>query len=304
MNFIEFSKSLNNEISYVYNAKGDDSFLIKQSVLNLKSKLIQDFEEFNFQKLDAEKIKANELNAILSTLPIANDYRLVVINNPNTESVKLINSFDFENSGLIVLCINAEKLNNAVEIDCSSLEKEDIRKYVLNQLSKVQMSIQEQALDYLIDACDSKMEKIVIELQKLISYAFDTKEITMEAATNLITDSAEYVIYMLTNAIDCKDYGKYQKVLHEMSKFQSKGEIFSYLGKHFKRMQYLSLNKNDVEMAKVLNIKPYAIKLARQNILKHGIKYYINLYQKYVELDFKIKSGEISAHNALYELVF
>lgn len=304
MKFIEFSKSLNSEISYVYNAKGDDSFLIKQAILNLKSKLIQDFEEFNFQKIDADKIKADELNAILSTLPIANDYRLVVLNSPNAETVKFINNFDFEGSGLVVLCINAEKLNNAVEIDCSAFDKDDIRKYVLNQLSKVQISIQEQALDYLIDACDVKMEKIVIELQKLISYSIDSKEITMDVATNLIADSAEYVIYMLTNAIDNKDYGKYQRILHEMSKFQSKGEIFSYLGKHFKRMQYLCLNKNDTEMAKILNIKPYAIKMARQNILKNGIKYYINLYQKYVELDYKIKSGKISAHNALYELVF
>ena len=304
MKFIDFSKSLNNEIFYVYNAKGDDSFLIKQAITNLKSKLVNDFEEFNFQKVEADKMKGAEADAILSTLPIASDYRLVVFVNPSIETVKTINAFDFEGTGIVVLCVNAEKLDNAVEIDCSAMDKEDVRKYILNQLSKVQISIHEQALDYIIDACNAKMEKIVVELQKLISYAIDTKEINMETATNLIADSVEYVIYMLTNAIDGKDYEKYQKIIFEMSKFQSKGEIFSYLGKYFKRMQYLSLNKNDDEMSKILNIKPYAIKIARQNIMKNGIKYYINLYQKYVELDYKIKSGKISATNALYELVF
>lgn len=89
-----------------------------------------------------------------------------------------------------------------------------------------------------------------------------------------------------------------------MSKSQSYAEIFSYLGKYFRRMQYISLNKNDDELASILNIKPYAIKMSRQNITKNGIKYYINLYQKYTDLDYQIKSGEITPYNALYELVF
>ena len=77
-----------------------------------------------------------------------------------------------------------------------------------------------------------------------------------------------------------------------------------YMGKYFKRMQYISLNKNDDELAKILNIKPYAIKMSRQNIAKNGVKYYLSLYEKYIELDHKIKSGKISATNALYELIF
>ena len=304
MKFFEFSKSLNNEIKSLYNAKGDDSFLIKQAILNLKSKLIKDFEEFNYQKIDAEKTKIEEIDAVLSTLPIGNDYRFVVLTNPNAETVKYINKFNFEDSALVVLCINAEKLNNAIEVDCNSLDKDEIKRYILNPLSKSSISIQEQALDYLIEACNGKMEKVTNELQKVISYAIDSKQIDMDVVTNLVVDSTEYIIYMLTNAIDLKDFAKYEKVLHEMSKALSKNEIFSYLGKHFKRMQYLCLNKNDAEISQILGLKPYAIKISRQNIAKNGIKYYINLYQKYVELDYKIKSGKISASNALYELVF
>ncbi len=304
MKFIEFSKSLNNEIHILYNAKGADSFLIKQSVNNLKNKLIKDFEEFNFVRVDSSNTKIEEIDSILSTLPFANDYRLVVIDSPNAEVVKLINKLDLQDTGNIILCINAEKLENAVEIDCETLEKEDVRKYVLNQLAKNGISIHENALDYIIEACGNKIEKIANELQKIISYAIEDKVITIEHATNLISDSVEYAIYMLTNAIDLNDYAKYEQVLHNLGQSQSMNEIFSYLGKHFRRMQYLSLNKNDNEISKILNLKPYAIKISRQHIQKNGIKYYINLYQKYVELDNKIKSGKISAKNALYELVF
>ena len=87
-------------------------------------------------------------------------------------------------------------------------------------------------------------------------------------------------------------------------KSSSQGEIFSYLGKYFKRMQYISLSKQDDELGKILNIKPYAIKMARQYITKNGIKFYLGLYEKYIALDYEIKSGKISANNALYKLIF
>ena len=89
-----------------------------------------------------------------------------------------------------------------------------------------------------------------------------------------------------------------------MLKSQSVQEIYSYMGRYFRRMFYISISKNDEELSKILNIKPYAIKVARQNVKKNGIKFYINLYRKYVDLDYKIKSGEISPKNALFELVF
>jgi len=301
---MEFNKSIKSSLSVVYNLVGSDFFLINQAIKNLKSLLIQNFEEFNFQKIDAEKLKKEELVPLLETLPIGNDYRLVVLNNPSSEAVDVINKFEFVDSSLVIVCVNAEKLNVGEKVDCAFLERNDLTKYILNYLSKNETSIKEQALDYLIEACDSDLTRINNELNKLVAYATEQKVIDMEMVTNLVTNSTEYVIYMLTSAIDEKNLTKYQSVLHEMNKNQTSGEIFSYLGKYFKRMQNISLSKDDNELSSILNIKPYAIKMSRQAISKNGIKYYINLYHKYVDLDYKIKSGKITAHNALYELVF
>lgn len=304
MKFIDLNKSLKEKVHNLYNITGSDGFLIKQAIANLKYFFIKDFEEFDYYKTDAENMKSNEANAIISALPLGNEYRLVVLTNPSAEVVKTINNFDFTDSQVVVACVNAEKLNNAEIIDCEKLDKLDISKYVLNNLSKNKLSIEERALDYLIEATNGNMSKITNELTKLTAYCVDCETITMDIVTNLVSNTNEYAVYMLTNAIDNKDYTSYQKILNEMSKNASMGEIYSYLGKHFKRMQYISLNKNDDELAKILNIKPYAIKMSRQHIAKNGIKFYINLYQKYIELDYEIKSGTISPANALYELIF
>ena len=304
MKFIELNKQLKLSVEPLYNIKGDDFFLIKQALNNIKSYLIKDFEEFNFISLDAEKMKKEQVNEQIATLPIGNDYRLVIVNNPNAEIVKFLNSYKFDDNSIVVVCVNASNLSSATLIDCTSLDRQDITKYILNYLSKSNLSIEEQALDYLIDATNSNMTKMVNELNKITSYCVDDKIVSIDIVTNLVANTSEYAIFMLTNAIDNKNYSNYQQILNDLTKSQSQAEIFSYMGKYFKRMQYIALNKNDDELARILNIKPYAIKMSRQNIAKNGVKYYIALYEKYVELDYKIKSGKISATNALYELIF
>ena len=304
MKFIELNKNLKEEIKPCYNIKGEDLFLVKQALTNLKSFIVKDFEEFNFISIEGEKIKKEQVYEQIETLPIGNEHRLVVLHNPNQEVVKFLNKHEFDDNSIVLVCVNAENLTNAEIIDCSKLERADINKYILNYLSKTKLSIQEQALDYLIDATGGNMSKIVNELSKISAFALDCEVVTMEMVTNLVANTNEYAIFMLTNAIDNKDFSTYQKILNDLTKSKSQGEIFSYLGKYFKRMQYIALSKNDEELAKILNIKPYAITMSRQHISKNGVKFYINLYQKYIDLDHKIKSGKISATNALYELIF
>lgn len=304
MKFIELNKQLKISIEPLYNLKGEDFFLIRQALTNIKSYLIKDLEEFNFVSLDAEKMKKEQVYEQIATLPIVNEYRLVVINNPNQDIVKFLNSYTFLDNTTVVVCVNADNLTSGVVVDCSKLDRADTTKYILNSLAKNKLSIEECALDYIIDATNGNMSKIVNELSKITAYCVNEELITIDIVTNLVSNTSEYAIFMLTNAIDNKNYSNYQKILNDLIKSQSQAEIFSYMGKYFKRMQYIALSKNDDELAKILNIKPYAIKMSRQNITKNGIKFYINLYEKYVTLDHKIKSGKISATNALYELIF
>ncbi len=304
MKFMELNKSLKSEIKPSYNLKGEDLFLIQTAIKNLKSTLVTDLEEFNYIKLNGEKLKSDELLSQIATLPINSEHRMIVVDCPSNEIIKFLNKYEFIDNSSVVVCINADKLENAENVDCSHIERGDISKYVLNYLKKYNISIQEQALDYIIDATGGDMSKIHNELEKLSSYACDSNIIDLDMATNLVANSTEYAIFMLTSAIDEKNLTKFQTILSSMSKSISLPDIFSYMGKYFRRMQYIAMSKNDEELAKILNIKPYAIKISRDYIRKNGINYYINLYKKYIDLDQDIKSGKITSTNAMYKLVF
>lgn len=302
MKFIELNKSLKNEIKHLYVLTGDDVFLLNSAVNLIKTATIKEFEEFNFAKLDGTATTKSEFASQLETLPIGNDYRIIVVDAPSNEVCLYLQKYQFEDFQVVV--VKNAKLNAGEQVDCSKLDRADICKYIINFLTKRQMTIEEQALDYIIDATGGNMSKINNELLKIVSYLQGQTVVSMNVVTNLIANSSEYVSYMLTNAIDTKSYTDYQKILNTMTKSQTSGDIFAFLGKYFKRMQYIALNKDDTKLSNILAIKPYAIKMSRQNIAKNGTKFYISLYQKYVDLDYKIKSGKISAENALYELVF
>jgi len=304
MKFIELNKNLKENVKPLYNIKGDDFYLVKQAVSNIKSFLIKDFEEFNFVSLDAEKMKKEQVYEQIATLPIGNDFRLVILNKPGNDIVEFLNKSTFDDNTTVIVCVGADKLTAGEVVDCSKLDRVDLTKYILNNLTKAKLSIEERALDYLIDATNGNMSQLVNELGKITAYCVDIEVITMDVVTNLVSNTSEHAIYMLTNAIDNKNYSSYQTILNNLSKTQTQGEIFSYMGKYFKRMQYICLSKYDEELAQILNIKPYAIAMARKNISKNGMKYYLGLYEKYVELDYKIKSGKITPANALYELIF
>lgn len=305
MKFVEMNKLVPVSKQKVFNLLGEDDFLIRQAIINFKNMFIKDLEEFDFVKIDCDKLKLSDIEPQLLTLPIGNEFRLVVLSNLGNELIKQLNKYDISKLSCVLVCVNALGLEIGEVVDCSKLDKAYISKYILHNLSKVNLRIQEQAMDYLVDSCGMDMYKVNNELNKIISFCLNnTDTITMETVINLVTNSNEYAIFSLTNAIDKKDFGEYQSVLNQLLKTLSSNEIFSFLGKYFRRMQYISLNKNDEELSSILAIKPYAIKMSRQNIAKNGIKFYINLYQKYVDLDYKIKSGEITALNALYELIF
>ena len=76
------------------------------------------------------------------------------------------------------------------------------------------------------------------------------------------------------------------------------------MGSYFRKMFYCSINStaND-ELASILKTKPYAIQKAREMVTRNGKNYYVNLYQKFVTLDHEIKSGKITAINAIYSLI-
>ena len=303
MKFLQLKKSLN-EPKSIYSIVGDDEFLVSQAVRLIKEGLVTCFDEFNYIKVDMDNTSTKDYTNLLNTMAFGDSYRVVVFTNPNNEQLKAINALTKDLDRVVVVCVQPEsKVDNAEIIDCSHLDKVDLVKWVNNYLAKSNTKIEKGAFDYIVDLSGGDLAYLNTELPKLIAYAGD-KTISHQDVDLIFTKNKNYFVYNLSNAIDFKDKKAQFDILNTLTLSQSVGEVFTFLGSYFRRMFYCAISKDsDENLATILKVKPYAIAKARQMVTKNKPTYYIDLYNKYINLDYNIKSGDISPQNAIYELL-
>ncbi len=303
MKFLQLKKSLN-EPKSIYSITGDDDFLVSQAIRILKEGLVTCFDEFNYLKVDMDNTPVKDYANLLNTMAFGDSFRMVVFTSPNVEQVKAINGLTKDLDRVVVVCVQPDvKVDNAEIIDCNHLDKVDLVKWVNSYLAKSNTKIEKGAFDYIIDLSNGDLAYLNSELPKLISYAGE-KTIAREDVDLTFTKNKNYFVYHLSNAIDNKDKKAQFDILNTLTLSQSVGEIYTFLGPYFRRMFYCAVSKDsDENLASILKVKPYAISKARQMVTKNKPTYYIDLYNKYINLDYSIKSGDISPQNAIYELL-
>lgn len=304
MKFLQLKKSLDTP-KEIYSIVGDDEFLVSQAVRIIKDKLVTCFDEFNYLKVDMDNTKPTDYVNILSTMAFGDSYRVIVFTSPNAEQIKAINNITKQGlNGVVVVGVQpAVKLDNAEIVDCSHLDRPDLVKWLNNYLAKANVKIEKGAFDYIIDLSNGDMAYLNSELPKLLAYIGD-KTITSEDVDLTFTKNKNYFVYHLSNAIDLRDKKAQFDILNTLTLNQTVNEVFMFLGSYFRRMFYCAISKSsDDELATQLKIKPYSITKAKQYVTKNKPKYYIDLYNKYIDLDYSIKSGDITPQNAIYELL-
>lgn len=304
MNVLDLKKELKQYVKNVYVISGNDSFLINIAISSLKESLIDAFEEFNYVQLDGQELKEADLKVALSTLPFGAANRLIVIKNLNQNTAKVINEFantPFYN--VVVACVSPTVNITGEIINCDHLTNVDLKKYIVNLFNKQNINYSQDVVDYIIDISSNDLNYITNELNKVFGYLDKEEELTKEIVKLLFTKNESYFVYNLTNAIDNKDIKTAMKILNNLKQDVSISEIFIYMGSYFRKMFYCAINGNSDELASILKQKPYAITKSMEYINKNGKSFYINLYNKYVQLDYDIKSGKISPINAIYNIL-
>lgn len=304
MKFIELKANLKKEIKNLYIINGNDSFLISEAINIFKHALVQDFEEFNYQKLNASDFGEGEYKNLFATLPFCSEYKLIVLENVNNIGIKAIEEFYKQPFYNVVVVLKDCDCKFGETVSCDHLDASELTKWLKNYLQKYELTIDNKALDYIIDISNNDLAYLNSELIKVVSYLDKGENVTIDVVKMLFTKNESYFVYNLTTAIDKRDKASAFSILNSLREDNSIGEIFTFMGSYFRKMFFMAVkpNGND-ELATILKTKPYAIQKAREYITKNGKSFYINLYDKYVNLDYEIKSGKITPLNAIYSIL-
>lgn len=314
MKFIQLKKDLENNIRPAYLISGTDRFLCYAALENIKNALNISLKEMNEVIMQGDSVTKEEIAQSASIFPFADAYRLVQVNDFNNKAKSKLKEDELlkylknpmKESVIVFFSLDSTDalkpyLELITHIDCDKLDADTIKSILSAKLKKADKKMQIKALDKLIMFCNNDMARISNELEKLISYA-DNEEIKEEHVEALVFQDKEYQVFELAEFIA---KGEKDKALDLVFTLTSGGKggfsILTPLYNNYRRALFVAINKDktDDEIASLLGVKPYAVKMVKNQVSKFTPKKLKSIVDMLYEADRNIKMGKIKEEVAI-----
>ena len=317
MKFEELTKNVNN-LKPCYIINGGESFLTTSALKTIEDSINMSLPDFNKVIFSDESYKtAVDIVAACQVAPFGDEKRLVIVYdylNKKNESERKVFLKYIENpcntTCLVFFSTNKSEFFTSLEgkiesIECDKVSLDFLKKWVREEINSKNIQMSEQTLNKLLDYCNYSITKLDTELNKLKTLYPSAQEITEKDIENNVTKDIEYIIFDLTNAICQKDNDKVYALIDVMLKNKEQPvNIIATISNHFRRLFLIARSEfSATEMAKMLNVKEYAITKYKQQAQNFGQRALKNIYDKCIEVEFMAKNGAMEAHNAVNFLI-
>lgn len=318
MEFENLKNSLEYDLRPAYLINGGESLLTRLALKTIENSLNICLKDFNIVYFnDTFRGNIKDVIASFNILPMSDNYRLVVVydfigKKSENDKKAILEYLKHPNLTTCVIFFSTNKsdffssLEGKLEsIDCSKVSLDFTKKYIVNFLTKKNLSIGADSINKLIEYCNKSITKIDVELEKLSNLKVSGDTITGDDIENYVTKDIEYVIFDLSNAISEKNKNKVYLLINAMIKNKEQPlSIVNLLTNHFRRLFFISRSIfEDKSLSEYLGIKEYAIKKYREQLRLFTQRQLKKIYDECVNTEFKVKSGKMEAKNAVYYLV-
>lgn len=286
----------------LYLIEGDNSFLIQSEIDKITKN--KDLEIIN---IDLENKTIDDVIETLDTYDMFGKQKLVIATNP----IFLNNLVeDFSNDKFLkylknpsdnILIIISKKINKRLKLvkdilpyfNYIELKELNIYEFINNKLNNYKMD--NITVNYFINRVGKNYHNIANELDKLKLLKSDSKMITKEDIDLVCRKNIEDSIFDLIDAILLKQK---DKVIELYNHFINNGtEVFGILVllsnqiRLIYNVKVLS-NLRDSDIANILDVKEYPVKLARGKGLRYSKKELLDILYNLGNIDEDIKSGK------------
>lgn len=303
MKFAELKKSLIT-LQNVYLISGEDRFLCYNALEQIVSACDLSIPEMN--QVNMENASVDDIVASANIYPFIDKYRVVVVkdfepkSNSDNNTKKLEAYLKNPMPSTILIFFNIGEvsafknfINLLCFVDCSKLDSTSINAYICKCFNKNSITYTQPAINLLAMYCSFDMQRISAEVDKLISYSAGKIEIDEQVIKNLVVQDKEYQIYELAELI-CKNNAEKSLDLVDTLGRKNGFSILSPLYNNYRRALYIAItNQTDLELAKNLGIKEFAVKMLRNQLKVFSpkkLKVIVDMLAKY---DSDIKTGKI-----------
>lgn len=309
----------------IYFYYGDEEYNISNAIKTLKNKLDKNFIEMSYKELDNPKFP--DLIAAISSQPMMFGKMLIVINCIKYFKNKSDDDSGFDESQLKQLEQALQTHNENLDIvfvaylnpdnksktgidkrkkifkllskyniqefnQIPSYKTEELENWIKQQAKKHNLKINTDAVSVLLLQVGSNLRLLDSELEKLKIFVKEkpaTKEDVKQICTNN-EDLFAFIDYLTVGEI-AKAISEYQKLLMKTHPLAILSVLHTML--HSKIQIKANINKySPDEIAKIVNMHPYRVKLEIQKLKNTPLKTLVKLKTNLTEAEYKIKSGQ------------
>ena len=298
----------------VYLLYGTVDYLINKTI----DKIINDnkIDEFNVNKYDLTNSLLIDIINDASSMSLFSDKKIIIVNNAyiftgtnkkyteqNTEELEnYLNNIN--DNTILIFTTNNEKLDerkkitklvkkNGIVKDFNSIDNISLVKNLFEDYS-----ISNDNVKYLISRVGEDSSILASEIEKIKIYKNDDKTITHDDITNLTTKSLEVNNFKLIDAIINKNKAEAFSLYQDRIKLNEEpiAIIISLANQirimyQVKQLYLDGYTENNI--ANILKIHPYRVKLASQNAKKYDSDILLNYLKQLADLVINIKTGKV-----------
>lgn len=302
----------------IYAFYGNETFLINKEI----NKIIKDnnISDFNISNYDLSEFSLQDIIDDALTVSLFDEKKAIVVNNAyifTGTAVKkdkednldtLLEYFEHINPDTVIIFIsNSEKLDERKKIVKALHKFANIKEFSksANPNNIVKEWLKDYQIDYkdinlLIDRVGTNLGILEQEVEKIKIYKDQDKKITKEDILNTTTKNIDVDIFELINKIVEHDTEHAIEIYYEMLKRNEEPiKILIILANQFRIMyqakELYSKGYSGNDIAKILDIHPYRIKLALEKNYNYSSKKLLSYLEVLANLDYSIKTGMIDA---------
>ncbi len=267
----------------------------------------------NISIFDGKEDSINDLIAWIQTSPFLAEKRLVFILDIPASSAKGVNKEKQEsvlsalediNEDVVLILIqpSPDKRTKLFKFLIKNVQVEEFKDLTTFELSQwIQKNIDNRgwkilpsAISFLIDRVGINMWTLNNEINKLITYTNNEKPISENDIKNITNINFSTNIFKFIDAVSAKNK---RQALLELSNFTETGDslimVFMMLIKHIRALLYASENPSKQDLVKDLSLHPFVAWKVLFQVKIFKKEKLIKIYQKFLDIDIRLKTGEI-----------
>lgn len=311
----------NGNYKSIYVFHGTQDYLKKRYSDALIGVFVPAGDTMNLARFYGKKTDLKEVIALCDTMPFLSERRVVVLENTGLFSAACEELAAYipniPDTSVMIFC--EEKIDARLKqtkeakakgsvVEFTDLSEADLRKWIMQRLSKEHRQITSNALDMFVERCGSDLWQVSGELEKVISYTFGKDGIRKEDVDAVCPPPAEDKIFYMISSIFDNDTETALRYYRDLLVLRTEPvSILSLIREQFRLIYHAGLMSNDnvslKEMAEAMKLRDTRVKMALPVARKSSKIRLTEGIELCADTEWRIKSGLMDARVGVETLI-